>query len=206
MTIMTERIKPICPNCGGDSLSSDAAARWNVDTLAWEISCAHDDKTCDDCGNETSSPDWINAERRDPEIRVFDSSFGNNLARGWWVRAAEGLFGPELERENAEAARWRVEQKRKRLFNCCTDCLAPDWTQFSFFTVGGCKDDPDDPGHTLGLCSDEEAEFWTVYAYREPGDGEAITDCKTRAEAEAVAAELSELSGLPIGWPCAVEA
>ena len=203
---MTEHTKPICPNCGGDSLVSDAAARWNVDKQAWELSSTHDDTTCDDCGNEINSPDWVNADSTDPAIHVFNSSFGNNLARGWWVRAAEGVFGPELERENAEAACWRIEQKRNRLFNCCTDCLAPDWSRFSFFTIGGCKDDPDDPGHTLGLCSDEEAEFWTVYArHKEPDSGEAITDCKTRAEAKVVAAELSELSGLPIGWPSAVE-
>ncbi|PPQ37287.1 hypothetical protein SAMN06265338_1363 [Rhodoblastus acidophilus] len=203
---MTERTKPICPNCGGDSLVSDAAARWNFETQAWELSCANDDKSCDDCGNETGSPEWIDADRRDPAFHVFKTNGAGYLAAGWWVRCAEGVFGPELERDNADAARWRIEEKRKRLFNCCTNSLAPDWSQFSFFVIGGCKDDPDDPGYTLGLCSDEEAEFWTIYAYREPGDGEAITDCKTKPEAEAAAAELSQFSDLPIGWPSAVEA
>jgi hypothetical protein len=85
-----------------------------------------------------------------------------------------------------------------RLFNCCTDCAAPDWTHFAVLIVGGCMDDPEDPGCTLGLIDDAEAQFWTVYGRDEDGISEAITDCPTRADADAVALELAALSGLEI--------
>ncbi|MBB4200584.1 hypothetical protein CCR94_18185 [Rhodoblastus sphagnicola] len=207
---MTEQQKtPICPHCGSHDIVFDAAARWSDEKQEWELSSTHDNTTCDDCGSEFDAPDWIK-RGQDPSIYVFDASGHGYLEAGWWVRAADapgGLIGPLIAEENAEVEQTRLMDRRNRLFNCCTNCLPPDWSQFSFITIGGCKDDPDDPGHTLGLCSDEEAEFWTVYArHKEPDSGEAITDCKTKAEAEAVAAELSKLSALPIGWPSAVEA
>ena len=86
----------------------------------------------------------------------------------------------------------------KRLFNCCTDNAEPNWSRFIALTIGGCQDDPDDPGHTLGLCSDANAQFWTVYARDKDGCSEAITDCRARAEVDQVARELSEISGLEI--------
>ena len=203
---MTERPRtPLCPHCGSPDIVSDAAARWSTDTQQWELSSTHDDTYCDDCGEEFNEPDWIDADRPDPAIHVFESWGHGYLARGWHVRHAGDTIGPLPSEDAAEAEHARVKAERDRLFNCFTDCMAPDWKLFGFFTIGGCKDDPDDPGHTLGLCDDEDAEFWTVYArYKEPDSGEAITDCKTKAEAEAVAAELSKLSGLPIGWPDAV--
>lgn len=86
----------------------------------------------------------------------------------------------------------------QRLFNCCTDLRAPNWSQYVCLTIGGCINDPDDPGHVLGLVPDNDAEFWTVYARDPDGMAEAITDCQTRAEVDAVAFELSKISGLEI--------
>lgn len=40
----------ICPYCHSDNIARDAAARWNPETKDWELSCVHDDITCDDCG------------------------------------------------------------------------------------------------------------------------------------------------------------
>jgi hypothetical protein len=86
------------------------------------------------------------------------------------------------------------------LFNCCTDHAAPDWSQFSWLETGGCTTERDDKGNewTNGGESDDVAEFWTVYGRLKEGGCEAITDCNTRAEVDAVALKLSELSGLPI--------
>ena len=82
-----------------------------------------------------------------------------------------------------------------RLARQAREASAPS---FASLTVGGCKDDPEDPGHTLGLVCEAEAQFWTVYARDNDGCSEAITDCGARAEADQVGQELSTLSGLEI--------
>lgn len=88
-----------------------------------------------------------------------------------------------------------------RLFNCCTDCQAPDWSQFSWLETGGCTTETNPvtgQEWTNGGEPDDVAEFWTVYGRLKEGGCEAITDCYTRAEVDSVAQRLSELSGLPI--------
>ncbi len=88
-----------------------------------------------------------------------------------------------------------------RLFNCCTDGVAPDWTLFKALETGGCTDETDpDTGEswTNGGIPDATAQFWTVYGHLNEGGCDAITDCATRAEVDAVAEELSKLSGLPV--------
>ncbi len=84
------------------------------------------------------------------------------------------------------------------LFNCCTDNAPPDWSLFKSLEIGGCIDDPEEPGHTIGNQPDDSAEFWTVYARHHSGEAEAITDCPTRAAADETAAELAKLSRLPL--------
>ena len=82
------------------------------------------------------------------------------------------------------------------LYNCQTHNAEPDWSKFTRLEVGGCVSDD---GYTVGGQPDVTAEFWTVYAIApEPGDNEAITDCKTRADADAVARVLSLISKLPV--------
>ena len=89
-------------------------------------------------------------------------------------------------------------RRNDRLFNCCTNCEAPDWSLFTHLVIGGCKEDLECPGSILGGLPDDEAKFWTVYA-RTPDSGvEAITDCASRADVDMIAAELSKLSGMPI--------
>lgn len=98
-----------------------------------------------------------------------------------------------------------------KLFNCRTDHAAPYWSQFDALEIGGCCDVADGSGgpgtneaetYIEGGYDRGEAEFFTVYGHI-PGEGvEAITDCSTFLDAEAVAAELSRLSGLPVNVMC----
>jgi hypothetical protein len=88
-----------------------------------------------------------------------------------------------------------------RLFNCCTHNAAPDWSLFDALETGGCETETDETTGdtwTNGGIPDSEAEFWTVYGHLKEGGCEAITDCYSRADVDAVAAELSALSGLPV--------
>lgn len=87
-----------------------------------------------------------------------------------------------------------------RLYNCCTNHAAPDWSTFSWLEIGGCTSEKDEDGNEWvnGGVDDAEAEFWTVYGRLNDGGCDAITDCMTRADVHAVAAELSKLSGLEI--------
>jgi hypothetical protein len=87
------------------------------------------------------------------------------------------------------------------LFNCCTDYVAPDWTQFAWLETGGCATETNsDTGDTWtnGGIADSEAEFWTVYGRLKEGGCEAITDCPTRESVDAIAQHLAALSGLEI--------
>lgn len=81
------------------------------------------------------------------------------------------------------------------LFNCCTDMVAPNWAQFKSLEIGGCIEHDD---YTEGGVPDDRADFWTVYARHHSGEAEAITDCRTRADADSTGRTLSELSGLPL--------
>lgn len=87
------------------------------------------------------------------------------------------------------------------LYNCCTNHAPPDWSLFSWLETGGCtteRNSETGDEWTNGGESDDVAEFWTVYGRLKEGGCEAITDCKTRADVDAVAFQLSQLSGLPI--------
>ncbi len=58
---ITPRV-PCCPKCGSADISADAAARWCVETQEWEVSDVYDKyKTCDNCGEEFSDPEWRDA-------------------------------------------------------------------------------------------------------------------------------------------------
>lgn len=47
------KVKKCCKYCGGENISIDATARWNVGAQQWEISALFDNSDCDDCGGET---------------------------------------------------------------------------------------------------------------------------------------------------------
>lgn len=84
-----------------------------------------------------------------------------------------------------------------RLFNCCTDWAAPDWSAFRSLELGGCI--PHEDG-TEGGVTAEAARFFTVYARDAEGLAEAITDTAEGAtldDGRALLAELAALSGLP---------
>lgn len=89
-----------------------------------------------------------------------------------------------------------------RLFNCCTDHRMPDWSLFDWIEVNGCVNLRDGDGKETGdvdsETDDTKADFWTVHGHLVGGGLEAITDCKTRAEADEIAAELATLAGLKV--------
>ncbi len=93
-----------------------------------------------------------------------------------------------------------------KLFNCCTNHAAPDWTLFDALEVNGCIDlhEPDNRGGTCiqGGEPRATAEFFTVYGHMKEGGCEAISDLATLPEAEAVAAYLSGMTGLPVHVCC----
>lgn len=82
------------------------------------------------------------------------------------------------------------------LFNCCTEHQEPDWSRFKTLILGGCKDDPEQPGHTLGMIPAPDAQFFTVYGQDGDGICEAITDVRDARLAMAVAAALAVRAGL----------
>lgn len=89
-----------------------------------------------------------------------------------------------------------------QLYSCIADNREPDWTDFIHLEIGGCinaPSAPDDGIFVIGGLSDAEAQFWCVYGRMADGDCEAITDCATRSLVDAVASELSTISGLSIG-------
>lgn len=91
------------------------------------------------------------------------------------------------------------------LYNCCTDCAAPDWSLFDNLELGGCKDlseEGDDDTYISGGYSAAEADFFTIYGHLKTGGCEAITDCKTFDEAVDVGLELTALSGLRVFVVC----
>lgn len=89
------------------------------------------------------------------------------------------------------------------LFNCCTNCEAPDWTQFASLELGGCREDPDEEGHINGGYDRYEAEFFTVYSRCHKGYAEAITDWHgSFDEVVSTTEELARLSGLPLEIVC----
>jgi hypothetical protein len=74
----------------------------------------------------------------------------------------------------------------------------------SWLEVGGCTTTTLESGETWtdGGLSDEEAQFWTVYSRYNPHSGfaelEAVTDCKTRLEADLVAIGLGAIHSLKV--------
>lgn len=73
-----------------------------------------------------------------------------------------------------------------KLYNCRTGHRAPEWDLFDGFEVAGCAVDPDD-GHTYQTDNGETPTFWCVFGHLKAGGLDAITDCKTRAEADNIA-------------------
>lgn len=52
----SRRVRLLCPACGSESIVSDAAARWCVETQQWGLSSTMDVTICDDCGEEFNNP------------------------------------------------------------------------------------------------------------------------------------------------------
>jgi Zn finger protein HypA/HybF involved in hydrogenase expression len=51
------KIVHICPYCGSENISIDAAARWNVERQEWVLSGTMDSGGCDDCQQEFKRTD-----------------------------------------------------------------------------------------------------------------------------------------------------
>jgi hypothetical protein len=90
---------------------------------------------------------------------------------------------------------------KQELFNCCTDCKEPDWSQFDALEIDGCIDDGE--GNTTPGYHRDLAEFFTVYGHLKVGGAEALGDFDTLDGATAAAAEMSTMSGgLPVNTFC----
>ena len=58
--IVQHKVQPTCPECGSASVCADAAARWNIETQAWEVSNVFDKgHGCDDCENSDIEFVWV---------------------------------------------------------------------------------------------------------------------------------------------------
>ena len=51
---MTQRVKQVCGNCGGEDVRVDAWAVWNVEEQKWELETTFDAGNCSDCDGECS--------------------------------------------------------------------------------------------------------------------------------------------------------
>lgn len=71
-------VKLVCPKCGSSNIHKDAAAAWNEEAQAWELSSYHDSETCNDCGAEG---DWF-ADRH-PIEHSGQFELGERLAFRW---------------------------------------------------------------------------------------------------------------------------
>lgn len=50
---------PVCPYCGSEEVSSDAAVRWDKNANDWVVSAVYDGGYCDECENTTKFFNWI---------------------------------------------------------------------------------------------------------------------------------------------------
>jgi hypothetical protein len=81
-TASASPVKPVCRDCGGDSLVRDASARWDLDAQDWTMSGVYDSTYCDDC--ESESDDLCRWVAIDPaELPQSE------LVIGAWVRILE---------------------------------------------------------------------------------------------------------------------
>lgn len=96
-----------------------------------------------------------------------------------------------------------LEAAEKRLFNCCANGSAPDWSAYDHLEISACRNESDIPDETdTQQCGIRAAEFFTVYGRLKPmNDGvmlaDAITDIVDTADVLPVAVELMRRSGLP---------
>lgn len=90
-------------------------------------------------------------------------------------------------------------EDRRRLFNCQTNHLQPDWTGYRGLVLCGvCADEH---GSCLSCQPVEEAEFFTVYGVLATGECEAISDTDDGAGLDdgiELAKDLAALSRLPL--------
>ena len=93
-----------------------------------------------------------------------------------------------------------------RLFNCCTDHAAPDWSQFDAIEIHGCVDlnaeTPEQGTHFESGYDRDEATCFSVSGHYRDGGAESITDCDTLEEAESVARLFSAFTGYPVNSFC----
>lgn len=126
------------------------------------------------------------------------------------LEAREGVPGLQQQGRAADAVKTFYEALKAdgaRLFNCCEGGREPDWSRFVRLEISGCVDEIEhvDPGAAkngstffVSGCAAANADMFTLYGVRPDGDGDAIADCATLAEADAVGRELAQRSGLPV--------
>ncbi len=89
-----------------------------------------------------------------------------------------------------------------QLYNCCTDCQEPDWSQYDYLEVQPVIECFDDDGQcsceVLPLDESDWADFWSIYARLPCGEVEVITDIKSESEIYKISQYLSKRSGLKL--------
>jgi hypothetical protein len=53
-----EKQTPVCPECGSEDISTDAAVRWDNDKQDWIVSSVFGSGSCGHCETEFKDPDW----------------------------------------------------------------------------------------------------------------------------------------------------
>lgn len=119
-------------------------------------------------------------------------------AERYFDRMAERTGNNEFFEVTPNVTVDREALDRRRLFNCQADDAEPDWTRFTHLEIGGVIRDPEDDTFFIGGHTVANAEFFTIYGRMADGDADAITNCATLDEADAVGLILSQRSGLEI--------
>lgn len=89
--------------------------------------------------------------------------------------------------------------KDATLFNCCTEHMEPNWSEYQRLQLSGCMTEGDE--YTVSGVAAHHAEFFGIYGVDHEGMSMAITDTHCGAsleEGKALLERLSIVSGLPI--------
>lgn len=96
--------KPVCPQCRGDDIALDAAARWSCDHQQWEVSSVFDGSgACGDCDARDVTPSWVHLSA----LSAPSMSCGYTIREEWTQEVlATGLTEAQLREW------WNQNEKR----------------------------------------------------------------------------------------------
>lgn len=91
-----------CDECGGENVSHDGVARWNVATQAWGLSATYDDAFCDDCQAEcdTNEREITEATVYCVQARELPSGLSWDDVRTVYTREEANQIAADLDTHN----------------------------------------------------------------------------------------------------------